>query len=1008
MIRCYNTNFSFTSIGVDYDKTLTNMTSGVYTFCVNGGIYHRIDQLIPRDGIPRYLQLYFYDADYEMSHRLQRKNIDKEIAGKLIRVLATNPYVKTFRRLADLGPLDNYRVTLNASVELDQRVYNRPTTSEVAGIWVEGNDNIAAYKRSIIVYGKSEKPQTIQSYWGCYDPLCYPLFFPNGESGWHSKIPRHGFSINDIINDDEDIGDDLEDSNTKKGRNTVSMREYYCYKFQIRPNYNVILLGGRLLQQFVVDIYIKLETSRLDFCRKNQSKIRADLYQGVVDCVNAGEVRPTMIGQRVVLPASFIGGPRDMRRRFLDAMTLVQDDGKPDIFLTMTCNPNWPEIKNELLPWQTAQDRPDLVSRVFRAKLEDLKKQLFTKHVLGVVGSYVYVIEFQKRGLPHAHFLLIMMPPYKLTNADHYDKIVCAEIPDPIRYPKMHELVVSHMIHGPCGSLNSDCPCMNNEQKKCRFRYPRQFNETTLQGKDSYPVYRRRDNGIEVDIRGNKMDNRWVVPYNPKLLMMFNCHMNVEVCSSITSVKYVFKYIYKGHDKQVINIDPDGQPVVINEIKRYQDARYVSPPEAIWRIFSFPLSQIYPCVMALQVHLPNQQLVRFSEDDTLTSVVEKERDNRSMLTAFFLKNKEDIHAREYKYKDFPKKFTWDPKSRRWNHRKLGLMRGRLVSANPAEGERYYLRLLLLHISGPTCFEDLYTVNNIKYPTFRKAALERGLIESNDGLSQCLTEASLFQFPNALRRLFVTILSFCEPGDVRKLWHEHYNGLSEDYRRQYGSVERVQNMVLTKIMVFLQSMGDRIDDFDLPKINQNVDLEFGVFREVQEECSIVLEPEHLQARDSLNPEKKFAYDEIMRHVHNDIPGVFFIDGPGGTGKTFLYKALLANIRSCGHIALATASSGVAANNMPGGRTAHSRFKIPINLENNSVCKISRQSGTAQLLRTAKVIIWDEASMAKRHALEAVDRTMKDITGVMLPFGGKIMVLGGDFRQVLPVVRRGTRA
>nr|KAJ0203108.1 hypothetical protein LSAT_V11C500246880 [Lactuca sativa] len=215
------------------------------------------------------------------------------------------------------------------------------------------------------------------------------------------------------------------------------------------------------------------------------------------------------------------------------------------------------------------------------------------------------------------------------------------------------------------------------------------------------------------------------------------------------------------------------------------------------------------------------------------------------------------------------------------------------------------------------------------------------------------------------------------------------------------------MVLTEIMVFLQSMGDRIDDFDLPKINQNVDLEFGVFREVQEECSIVLKHEHLQARDSLNPEQKFAYDEIMRHVHNDIPGVFFIDGPGGTGKTFLYKALLANIRSCGHIALATASSGVAANNMPGGRTTHSHFKIPINLENNSVCKISRQSGTAQLLRTAKVIIWDEVSMAKRHALEAVDRTMKDITGVMLPFDGKIMVLGGDFRQVLSVVI-GTRA
>ncbi|XP_021979198.1 uncharacterized protein LOC110875310 [Helianthus annuus] len=143
------------------------------------------------------------------------------------------------------------------------------------------------------------------------------------------------------------------------------MREYYCYKFQIRSTENVFLLGGRLLQQFVVDVYIKLETSRLQFCERNQIKIRAKLYQGLVDCVHAGEVRPSRVGQRIVLPVSFIGGPRDMRRRFLDAMTLVQDDGKPDLYLTMTCNPQWPEICDNLKPGQTAQDRPDLVSRIF-------------------------------------------------------------------------------------------------------------------------------------------------------------------------------------------------------------------------------------------------------------------------------------------------------------------------------------------------------------------------------------------------------------------------------------------------------------------------------------------------------------------------------------------------------------------------------------------------------------------------------------------------------------------
>nr|GEU68471.1 ATP-dependent DNA helicase PIF1-like [Tanacetum cinerariifolium] len=145
--------------------------------------------------------------------------------------------------LADLGPLDNYRVTLNALVKLNQRNYNLLTTSEVAGIWVEGNNNITAYKKSIVVYG------------------------------------RDGESIDEIIRDEENIEEDSEEPNKTNGRKTVTMWEYYCYKFQIQSTPNVLLLGGRLLQQFVVDAYIKIKTSRLLFCERNQSKIRAYLCQ---------------------------------------------------------------------------------------------------------------------------------------------------------------------------------------------------------------------------------------------------------------------------------------------------------------------------------------------------------------------------------------------------------------------------------------------------------------------------------------------------------------------------------------------------------------------------------------------------------------------------------------------------------------------------------------------------------------------------------------------------------
>ena len=96
----------------------------------------------------------------------------------------------------------------------------------------------------------------------------------------------------------------------------------------------------------------------------------------------------------------------------------------------------------------------------------------------------------------------------------------------------------------------------------------------------------------------------------------------------------------------------------------------------------------------------------------------------------------------------------------------------------------------------------------------------------------------------------------------------------------------------------------------------------------------------------------------------------MDGPGGTGKTYLYRALLAKVRSMDLIAVATATSGIAASIMPGGRTAHSRFKIPIKLTDNRMCSFTKQSGTTELLKQVSLIILDEVAMKKRQAVENI--------------------------------------
>jgi len=118
-----------------------------------------------------------------------------------------------------------------------------------------------------------------------------------------------------------------------------------------------------------------------------------------------------------------------------------------------------------------------------------MRKMLMEKDILGKVKAYVYVVEFQKRGLSHAHFLLIMEWKYKLTCPEQYDMIITAELPNKKKYPELYKMVTKHMMHGPFGTLNPYCPCTVGHGS-CKNRYPRPFCEVTSQGKDSYPIYR--------------------------------------------------------------------------------------------------------------------------------------------------------------------------------------------------------------------------------------------------------------------------------------------------------------------------------------------------------------------------------------------------------------------------------------------------------------------------------------------------------------------------------------
>ena len=287
-----------------------------------------------------------------------------------------------------------------------------------------------------------------------------------------------------------------------------------------------------------------------------------------------------MVGSPVILPATFGGSPRALHQLYLDSMALVSAKGRPDLFITATANPNWPEIQRNLRGGETAANRPDLVSRAFRGRLKRLLHALTKENILGRVIAHTYVIEFQKRGLPHAHILIILAADDKPSSPSKIDHIVSAEIPDPDRDPKLYALVNRHMIHGPCGALNPYCPCM--QDGLCTKHYPKAWRAETVVNVNGYPAYRRRETSLPRTVANGLLDSRSVVPYNAYLLELWEGHLNVEVCTSVKAVKYLYKYTYKGPDRACFEKCHD-------EVSEFLDTRYVGAPEAAWRLLEYEL-----------------------------------------------------------------------------------------------------------------------------------------------------------------------------------------------------------------------------------------------------------------------------------------------------------------------------------------------------------------------------------------------------------------------------------
>ncbi|OWZ06957.1 Helitron helicase [Phytophthora megakarya] len=239
-------------------------------------------------------------------------------------------------------------------------------------------------------------------------------------------------------------------------------------------------------------------------------------------------------------------------------------------------------------------------------------------------------------------------------------------------------------------------------------------------------------------------DNQWVVPYNPYLCQKYNCHINVEICSTVQSVKYLYKYVYKEQDRATVTLRPRQQtPSIssendgvadrysIDEIQQYLDGRYLSPPEACWTIFRYDMQEKSHHVHQLPVHEERKQLVHYSTTAAIQDIVEYNQFTRLTACVEWIQPKVQL-PENYFMDEVPIYFVWNNRENRYHWSKCS--RGgdnaisRMISVSPSEVNRYYLRILLCYRRGPTSYENLRTVDGVVHETYKDTALAMGLLE----------------------------------------------------------------------------------------------------------------------------------------------------------------------------------------------------------------------------------------------------------------------------------------
>ena len=722
--RKYNKMFCFSSMGATgiggFDTYKNHRVNGG-NVSVNGRTYHRIfhcnDSTHRANSNP--MKWYLIDPE-DRERSAESKSLDMNIYKTFDNYITShNDIAKEIKRI----PFDDYE-------EYSCGLKYNSNCNEIGSFIL---DNARHIEPRHIIYSRvnDTRPIQISTLTGFYEPLQYPLLFPKANFGWDVSLRQD---------------------------HKLSQMHYYrytcAYRLQVVPNHNPPSLNemlidttdtsarltdlnchftstNRLFSEYFVDMYSRMVDERVQFWKSDHVQGRIASYREYDQAVSSN-MDTSDIG-RVHLPAGVNGSLRKSRMQVNNAMKLVDVYGKASFFITLTTNPNWPDIQRHLLRNQTAYDRPDIVNRVFKIKLAGIMTNIRSgKYFGGYQRQYeIKVIEYQIRGLPHAHIAI------KYDYPDDHDlfQYVSAVVP-PIsdsstdKDKAIHHIICQSNIHmndGTLCSLNRDkdyC-CRKPTNTQCSKHFPKKMSSTSYFDDRGYPVYIR-----------NHAEDLFVVPYNGDLSYDWDGHANVEICSSTTCIAYLYKYVFKGPPRTSVHTHQHGS-LVDNEIDDFITGRYLSASEAHWHFCGYRMYSVYPTVKPVSTHMPGEETVIIDEETgDVTPVI-------SQLNHYYARPKlqifNDLTLTNF-YDLFIVSKNKPPTSRRsraiWQNsyghyiypRSRGIQHTRLFTLLPYVGEKYYLQMILRSTPAHSTHE-LYHHNGSDFTTLRDAALSRNLFSA---------------------------------------------------------------------------------------------------------------------------------------------------------------------------------------------------------------------------------------------------------------------------------------